>query len=144
MTESLKLPTSFWVIAVLALIWNLLGLGAFVSTVIMMTPEALANMSPAEQELYANTPSWVNIAFAIAVICGTLGSIGLLLKEDWAVPVFAISLIGVITQFFYVFVLSNSFEVFGAEAAAMPGMIFIAAVFLVFYAHSCTNKGWLN
>ncbi|NNC97213.1 MAG: hypothetical protein HKN88_03985 [Gammaproteobacteria bacterium] len=68
MTETNKLPMWFWVVAVLALIWNLLGLGAFLSTAVLMSPETLASMSPAEQELYANTPSWANVAFGVAVI----------------------------------------------------------------------------
>ena len=144
MTETNKLPVWFWIVAIGALLWNLLGLGAFLSTAVLMTPEALAAMTPEQQELYVNTPSWVNVAFGVAVICGVLGSIGLLMKQDWAAPVFVISLLGLLVQMFYVFGMSNSMEVYGAAAAAMPGMIFVGCIFFIWFAHSSAMKGWLD
>ena len=45
MSDTSKLPIWFWVISIGALIWNLLGLGAFFSTVVFMSPETLATMS---------------------------------------------------------------------------------------------------
>lgn len=144
MTESSKLPTWFWVVSGLALFWNLMGVGAFFSDVVMMTPERLAEMKPEMQNLYASTPSWANMAFGVAVICGALGSIGLLLKQSWATPVFAISLLGVLVQMTYAFFFSKSFEVFGPGAAIMPVMVIVIAVGLIWFAHSSTMKGWLD
>ncbi len=144
MSDTNKLPAWFWVVAVGALLWNLLGLGAFLSTAVFMSPETLATMTTAQQELYVNTPSWVNVAFGVAVICGVLGSVGLLIKQDWAAPVFAISFLGLLVQMFYVFGMSNSLEVYGAQAAAMPGAIFVGCIFLIWFAHSSAIKGWLD
>ena len=144
MTETNKLPVWFWVVSIVALLWNLLGLGAFLSTSVFMTTDALASMTPEQQELYVNTPSWANVAYGVAVICGVLGSIGLLLKQDWAAPVFVISLLGLIVQMVYAFGMSNSFEVYGAAAAAMPVMIFIGCIFFIWFAHSSAMKGWLD
>ena len=144
MSDTNKLPIWFWLVAVGALVWNLMGLSVFLMDVVMMTPEKLALKIPAEQELYANTPSWAQVAFGVAVICGVLGSIGLLLKQDWAAPVFVISLLGLLVQMLYIFGMSNSIEVYGAAAAAMPGMILFGCVFLIWFAHTSTMKGWLN
>lgn len=144
MSDSSKLPMWFWIVSIGALIWNLMGLGVFLSSVVFMTPETLSTMTTAQQELYVSTPSWANVAFGVAVICGVLGSIGLLTKQDWAAPVFVISLLGLLVQMFYVFAKSNSMEVYGAQAAAMPGMIFVGCIFLIWFAHSSAMKGWLD
>jgi len=144
MSETNKLPTWFWVISIGALLWNLLGLGAFLSNAVFMTPESLAAMTPEQQELYVNTPSWANVAFGVAVICGVLGSIGLLLKQDWAAPVFVISLLGLLVQMFYAYVMVDSFAVYGAAAAGMTGSIFVACIFFIWFAHTSAMKGWLD
>jgi len=144
MSDTNKLPIWFWVVSGLALVWNLLGLGAFFSDVVMMTPERLAEMEPAMQNVYATTPSWANVAFGVAVICGVLGSIGLLIKQDWAAPVFAISLLAVLVQMFYAYFISNSYEVFGPGGMIMPLMVIAVAILLVWFAHSSTMKGWLR
>jgi len=144
MTDINKIPTWFWVVSVLALIWNLMGLGAFFSDVVLMTSERLAQMTPEMQNAYVTTPSWASVAFGVAVICGVLGSIGLLLKQDWAAPVYAISLLGVLVQMFYAYVISNSYEVFGPGGMIMPIMVLIIAILLVWFAHRSTMKGWLT
>lgn len=144
MSDTTKIPVWFWIIAVVALLWNAMGLWAFLDINVLMTPEKLGAMPEKEQAVLAATPSWARVAFGVAVICGVLGSIGLLIKQDWAAPVFAISLLGLIVQMIYVFGMSNSMEVYGAGAAAMPGMIFVVCVFLIWFAHSCTKKGWLT
>ena len=81
MTTSSKVPTSFLVISGVALVWNILGALAYVVQV-TMSPEALAQLPEAEQAIYANLPSWVTAAFAIAVWAGVAGSILLLLKKE--------------------------------------------------------------
>ena len=144
MSDIKTIPTWFWVVSGLALVWNLMGVGAFFSDVVLMTPERLAAMDQTMADTYRDTPIWAKAAFGVAVLAGTLGSIGLLLKKSWATPIFAISLLGVIVQMTYAFVLSNSYEAFGPEAAAMPIMIFTVAVLLVWFAHAMTKSGRLS
>jgi len=136
-------PKSYTVIAVIALVWNLMGLAAFIMQV-TMSEATLAAMPAAERELYESMPSWVTVVFAVAVLAGTLGSIGLVMRKFWAIPVLAASLIAVILQLGYVFLLSNVIEVQGAGSVAMPLMVFVIAVFLFVYARSARDKGWLS
>jgi hypothetical protein len=69
MSETTDLPKWFWIVCGLALVWNLLGVGAFVAQM-AMTAEAMAQLPQVEQDMYAATPGWVNIAFACAVFGG--------------------------------------------------------------------------
>lgn len=58
-------PTWFKVIAVLALLWNLLGCFAFFSD-LRISPEDLAKLPEAQQALYAARAGWAVAATAIA------------------------------------------------------------------------------
>lgn len=141
--NSQQIPVWFWVVSALALVWNLMGIMAYIQQV-TLTPEALAAMSAAEQKLYNNTPSWVNGAFAIAVFGGGLGCLLLLLKKAFAQIIFIISLLAILTQMGYVFFVSRSIEVFGPGRMLMPIMIIVIAVLLVWFAKSSKQKGWIK
>ena len=71
MDHNQKTPIWFWIIAGIALLWNIMGLIAFYSQV-TMSEETLAAMDPADQAMYENIPVWVMAAFATAVIAGTI------------------------------------------------------------------------
>ena len=142
MTETTKLPTWYWAICITAFIWNLMGLMAFYSQ-IMMTPEILAQMAQAQQDLYLATPQWVNIAFGIAVIGGTLGCLGLLIRVAWSFYLLALSLVGVCTQMIYLFFMSGSVDAFGPGGVTMPIMIIIIATLLVWFSKKAQSKQWI-
>ena len=138
-----KPPTSFWIFSGAALVWNLVGLVAYISTV-TMSPEALGKMTVEQQAFYAATPAWATGAFALAVNAGVLGSLFLLLRKKWAIPVFVVSLVSVIVQNVDAFVLRDAFAVSGINALILPSLIFIVAVLLLFYSRSARNKTWLT
>lgn len=139
----IKIPTWFWVIAVIALIWNLLGVMAFLMH-INISPEMLASMSAEEQKLYADTPLWSKVAFGIAVFAGAIASIMLLMKKKLSSMIFTISLLAVLAQQFYIFFVSNTMQVLGYGQAVMPAIVIIIAVALVHFANSCRKKRWIN
>jgi hypothetical protein len=138
-----KPPTSFWVFGGAALVWNLIGLVAYISTV-MMPPEALAKMTEDAQQFYQSTPAWATGAFALAVNAGVLGSLFLLLRKRWAVPLFVISLLAVIAQNVDAFVLRDAFGILGINSVILPTAIFVVGVLLLLYSRSCKDKGWLS
>ena len=86
--ETNSIPKWYWIVSVVLLLWNLMGLAVFG---IMMTmignAEAMtaANLNDEQQALINATPSWVNISFAVAVIFGVLGCIALLMRRKFAI-----------------------------------------------------------
>ena len=136
-------PNWFIIVSALALLWNLIGVMAFYAQV-TITPEDLALMPVIEQDLINSVPLWVNIAFGISVICGSLGCVLLMIKKSVALQMLILSALGVAVQMYYSFVLSNSLEVYGKEAAAMPLMIMFIAVALVWLAKSSQSKKWIS
>lgn len=135
-------PKSFWIISAIALVWNILGIAAFIMDV-TMSPDALAEMPEAQRALYENVPGWATAAYAVAVIGGTLGCIALLLKKSIALPLFVVSLAGVVLQMGYAFLGSSVLEVMGPASLGMPAIITAVGVFLIVYANSARGKGWI-
>ena len=138
-----KAPTWFLIVGIVALVWNLLGVAAYVMQV-TMTPETIAALPEAERALYASTPAWATAAFAIAVNGGALGCLFLILKKRWATPLLTLSLAGIALQMIHAFFIAKSFEVFGPGGMIMPVMVIVVGVFLVWLARSAQSKGWIS
>jgi len=143
MTTGKKVPMWFWIVAVLALLWNALGVMAYLMQV-MMTPETLALMPDAERALYENVPPWVTGAFAIAVFGGTLGSLALLLKKAIAYVLLLLSFIAILAQMTYNVFMSKALEVYGPGGLAMPIMTLGIGLSLIFIAKSAKTRGWIS
>ena len=101
-----------------------------------------AKLNEAQQELINSTPSWVNIAFGVAVIFGVLACIALLMRRKFALPLFVISLLGVLVQNTYVFFMSNSVEIM--EGVGMAPLVILIAILLIPFTIFCLSKGWLR
>lgn len=136
-----KAPTWFNIVAIVLLIWNLLGVMAYIVQV-TMTPEALALLPDAQRELYENTPAWATAAFAIAVNGGALGCLLLVLKRNLAGLILQASLAGVLVQMYHSFFMTKSFEVFGPGGMVMPVMVLVIAIYLVTLAAKAKAQKW--
>ena len=140
---SLKPPTWFWIVAALALVWNLLGVFAYLGQV-FATPEMLDAMTADQRALMENTPAWATGAFAIAVWGGALGCILLLLRKKLSKIVFVVSLIGILVQMYYNIFMSNSMEVYGPGGLVMPIMVLLVGVGLIWMADMAEKREWIN
>ena len=144
MTSTNKPTVSYWIIAVIALIWNIMRVMSYLGQV-YMTDDMKASMTPEQQELLANTPAWSTGLFAVAVFAGLLGSFLLLMRKKLATPVFLISLITVLINMGYSFFATNQSEVFGKmHGIVMPIMIIIIAVFLYMYSKKSGENSWMK
>jgi len=146
MTKSVttKPPVWFWIVSVVALLWNLIGAMAYLSEA-FITDEGKAMLAADRLELMENTPAWATAAFAISVWAGVLGSIGLLIRKKWARPVLLLSLFGILVQMAYSFFMTNAAEVYGAvEGVVMPLLLIGIGIGLVLFAKSSQNKGWIS
>ena len=133
---------SFWIIGGIALVWNLMGVAAYLMDV-TMSPEALEALPEAERALRDEFPSWITSAYAIAVFGGLLGCVLLLMRKALAVPVFIVSLIAILIQMGYSLFMSSVLEVRGATAAIFPLIVVAVGIYLVWYASSAKKKGLL-
>jgi len=129
-------------VAVLALLWNSLGLAAL-GMDLSLSAADIAKLPAAQQELYASRPVWAVAATALAVIAGATGSLGLLLRKKWAFPVLAASLLGILVQDLSLFVLTDGARLGGPAVIAMQGIVLAVGIALVLLSRKGVKAGWL-
>jgi hypothetical protein len=125
------------------LLWNLMGVGAFVSQW-MMAADQLATLPPEQRAMWVSMPGWAWAAYAVAVFAGTAGAIGLLMRKGWAVPLFALSLIAVLVQFTYPFIIAGGLRTLGASALLFPLFIVAIGAIQAWLSARWRTAGWLN
>jgi hypothetical protein len=135
-------PKWYMPVAVVALLWNVLGCVAYLMDV-TLTPEDIAKLSEAQQALYAARPAWSVGATALAVWGGALGSLGLILKKRWATMLLVISLIGVVGQDISLFGMQGAAAQAGPSVVVLQGLVLLVAVGLVMMSRTATQRGWI-
>jgi len=136
-------PKWYWVASWVALFWMLSGVAAFVMDV--LTDEAaLAQMTPAQRELYEARPAWLLAMYGVAIASGLAGAVGLLLRKTWAVRALVVSLVAVMIQFGYTVFGMRAVERVGAsQALSLPVVVFLAGALVLTVALKAKKSGWL-
>jgi hypothetical protein len=67
-----------------------------------------------------------------------------LMKRRLALPLLALSLLGVVVQMGYTYLMTPAFRVYGASGAVMPAMLVLIALFLVWFARRSLARGWIG
>ena len=139
-----KASKSFWIISIIAVVWNLMGLFAFMSQAFVSS--AMLAELPAEQaNLIRNTPQWLTGIFAIATVTGLIGSILLILRKRYATTLFIISLVGVLIQMIYSIFGTKALQVYGVvQGLLMPLIVISIAIYLCLFSIKSTRKGYLD
>tara|TARA_R110001606_G_scaffold180965_2_gene327631 strand:+ start:2043 stop:2474 length:432 start_codon:yes stop_codon:yes gene_type:complete len=143
MTDQAKPPIWFWIIGVFALLWNIMGLGAYFQQ-FTMSAETFAALRPEQQYLLVSQPFWLTTAFAIAVFAGFIGSILLLARKRLAVRMLLLSMGAVFVQFGSLFLAFGYADMLIGGEWIMPIMIPTCAVGLYFYARKKEQDGILT
>lgn len=130
---------SFWVIGVVALLWNLMGVANFL---VQMNPGMIGAYREAEQAIIDSRPAWATMAFALGVFGGALGCGLLLLKQSVSHYFFIASLLGVIVTMIHTLSLGIGFGL--GEIIGVILMPLVVAAFLIWYSKRAENKGWIT
>ena len=134
----------FWIIAVAALIWNAMGVMRYLMQA-YNTESFRAEFTEAQLVAFDGNPAWLTGVFAIAVFSGLLGCIAMLIRKKLAVLLFGLSLLTVLVQMIYMWLATDSIEVFGkVHGIVMPLVVIVIAIFLYFYNKGAAQKGWLK
>ena len=136
-TSTNKPPIWFWIVSVIALIWNGLGVDGYLGQA-YNTERHRSSFTPEQLEVAANAPSWIMGAFAIAVFAAVLGAIFLLLRKKIATTFWMISLIAVILQMGYALITGE------AASIVMVLMIIVFAFAFLWFSRLSASKGWIS
>ena len=138
-----NIPVSFRVISILALLWNLTGVGMFFLQT-NLSAKQIAGLPEPQRIVYGAMPSWLAIFYGIAVFAGALGALGLVLRRRWSMPLFAVSLAAVLVQMIALYALTPAWQASGASGLPMTLLVIGIAAFLFWYARRASARGWLR
>lgn len=138
-----KTPWHVWVVGVLGLLWNSMGILDYVMTH-TKNETYMAVFSEQQRAYFYGFPLWMEICWAIALFGGTVGLLMLLFRRKLAVPAFVISFLAVIGTIYYSYGVKNEFEVMGMFATVMTVCIFSISLFLAIYSIRLKSQGVLK
>jgi hypothetical protein len=137
-------PKHLWLVGILSLLWNAMGALDYVMTELKVEAY-MSQFTPEQLEYFYGFPTWVVAVWAIAVWGGVIGSLLLLLKKRFAVPVFLVSFIAMVITTLHNYVFSNGLEVVGeAFPLIFTAVIFVVALLLYLYARAMQKRGVLT
>jgi hypothetical protein len=142
MNQTAGVSWHFWLIAIVGLVWNAMGILNFLWQ-LTMSPEALAALSEAQQALIADRPAWVTLGFAVAVFAGTFGCVLLLMKKKIALLYLTLSLLGVLVSMIPVFGMMGSVQFTTFERLMYLVATPLLAALLVWYTRRLIAQGKL-
>jgi hypothetical protein len=135
-------PAWYWVAAIGALLFECLGCFFYLAEV-RLTPEQIAMLPLDQAQMLSARPAWYYAAFGVAVWVGLVGSVGLLLRRRWAVPMLLVSLIAVIVQFSAIFIVPQM-RVVTSDALLGPIIVIVVCYGILMLGRLATRRGWLR
>ena len=144
-TALLKTPWHIWLIGVIALLFNSIGVFDFVMSMARGAQyQASAGMTPDQIAHYQAMPGWMTLVWAVGVFGAFLASILLLLRRKLALPVFVLSLTAFFISLLYTYVLTEGGAVMGQQMAITSAVIAGLLVFFSCYSRFMTVRGVLR
>ncbi len=130
-------PGSYWVVAVLGLLWN--SFGAYDYCMTEFGVQSYLAQLPAEmiEKLHA-MPVWAIGLWALGVWGSFFGSVFMLMRRRWAVAAFLVSLIAALFSFAY------QYSIGMMTSLALPIVICGAVLFLWWYSRRAARLNYLR
>ncbi|MBO9516630.1 MAG: hypothetical protein J7493_01040 [Porphyrobacter sp.] len=135
-----KTPWHLWVVGILSLLWN--AAGAY--TIITAQQGRLAGISEPEAAYYAAQAPWFVAVTDISLFSAIAGAMALLIKNRFAVPLFAISLVSIAVTNGYDLVMGTSQMFNNIGTIITTCLIWVLAVLQLWYSAAMRGRGVLR
>jgi len=144
MTNTNKPGVGFWIIGIISLIWNAMGVYNYLIQA-YQTEAFTSSVNEAQLALMESMPSWNTALFAIAVFSGLIGTILLLMRKKMAVSLFFLSFItATVMQLYWLFG-TDAVEVFSEQMPyLMPILVIVFCAFILWYSKTQKAKGVIS
>jgi len=141
-TNDGRAPWHLWLVGIVGTLWSLTGAFDYLGTQ-TQNESYMSQFTPEQLEFFHGFPAWVVAFWALAVWGGVVGSVLLLLRKRFAVPVLLISFLAMIVTAIHNFGLSNGAEVMGSAGVVFSVLIFVVALGLWLYSRAMAKRGVL-
>jgi hypothetical protein len=135
-----NVPGWYWLVAVAALLFELVGCFAFY---LQVTTDP-ATLPVDQRALIEATPMWINAAYAIAVLAGLAGAVGLLQRMRWAKGALFLSLAMIVVQFGGILAVPALRQSLPSDQLLGPIVIFLLAYGFWQFAKIAAKRGWID
>ncbi|MEN5115050.1 hypothetical protein ABE453_13580 [Brevundimonas diminuta] len=136
-------PWHLWAIGAASVLWNGVGVWQWYQKV--TGAQAYWSALTMEQVFYLRSaPLWTDVAYGVAVWCGLLGALMLLLRRKLAFNAFVAGLIAMLAHTVYVLALSNGREVIGAGGTAFTLVVALIFALQIAYSHWARRRGLIR
>lgn len=133
-------PWHLWLVGVVTLLFNALGIVSYVTTKLGMLAEM--GLNPEQIAFMESYPAWISAFWALGVWGAFAGSLLLLARSRWAVRAMVVATIGLIGTTLGNYV---ALDVPAAmQAPALDVAIWVVTLFLLFYARAMAKGGVLR
>ena len=133
-------PWHLWVVGVVTLLFNAMGILSYVTTKLGMLAEM--GLTPSQIAFMESYPAWISAFWALGVWGAFAGSLLLLARSKWAVTAMVVATIGLVgTTLGNYVVLEVPADM---QAPALDVAIWVVTLFLLFYARALAKAGVLK
>lgn len=130
-TSTIKTPWHLWLVGILALLWNGMGM----VTILMAQAGKIPNIDP-EEAIYYATQSWLLVIITdLTLVIAVAASVALLFRSQLAVGLFALSFALLLLSNINDLAFGTSRALVGSGAMAMTLIIVVIAVLELLYAY---------
>lgn len=137
-------PRWFVLVTAALLLWALAGVASFAAHVLVGEQMAAAQ-GDWDLRFYRALPAWFAWDYAAATVASLAGAIALWRRSRHALPLYLVSLAGVMIQFGYVFLATDLLAHKGAAATLpFPAFIALMGVVQVALARLAVRRAWIG
>jgi len=137
---AVKTPWHLWVVGVVTLLFNAMGIVSYVTTQLGMLAEM--GLNPEQIAFMESYPAWISAFWALGVWGAFAGSVLLLMRSRRAVAAMVVGTIGLIGTTFGNYVVIDVPA--AMQAPALDAAIWTVTLFLLFYSRAMAKGGVLR
>jgi hypothetical protein len=134
-----RAPVWFWVIAILATLWNAVGVVDYVMTQFRVDAY-MSSFSEEQLAYFYGFPSWFVAIWAIAVFSAFIASIGLLVRKRWAEPLFGLAFFLFLLNLIYQYAFTGAYAMMGAAGLGVSLFIGVSLLGLLWFSRWAGQK----
>ncbi len=138
-----RTPWHLWVIGVVGLLWNSMGVLDFVMTM-TKNETYMGGFTQEQLDFFYGFPTWVIASWAVAVFGALIGMLALLCRSKLAVPVFVIAMIAMVITAIHNYGFDKMLEIGGTGGVGFTAIIFAISLLLVIYSMAMQKRGVLT
>lgn len=138
-----RTPVHLWIVGILSLLWNAMGAFDYLATQLELD-FYMAQFTPEQLDYFYGFPAWAVSGWAFGVWGAFAGSVGLLLRQRWALWAFLVSLAGMVVSSIYTLAVTDGLEMMGGGGMVFTIIIWIVAILLAIYAWRQVKAGVLR